>query len=184
MKRCPQCGETKPLDQFYRRANGKPLTYCRPCYSVRSAAYHAANADHHRKLSSEWAKANRAKINAARNERRKDPEYAARERAKDRARHPDRWIRTNYNLSRDQWNALLAKQGGVCAVCGATESRGIGSFHVDHDHSCCPGRRSCGKCVRGLLCNLCNPMIGHARDDPTILRKAATYLEQGGAMGR
>ena len=28
------------------------------------------------------------------------------------------------------------------------------------------------------VCNNCNPMLGHGKDDPVILRKAADYLEQ------
>jgi hypothetical protein len=28
---------------------------------------------------------------------------------------------------------------------------------VDHDHACCQKKnRSCGKCIRGLLCHTCN----------------------------
>jgi hypothetical protein len=54
-------------------------------------------------------------------------------------------------------NALLDKQHGKCALCSAELN---GSFHVDHDHGCCPGVRSCGACVRGILCQSCNFMEG------------------------
>ncbi|MGV9761664.1 endonuclease domain-containing protein [Streptomyces tricolor] len=52
--------------------------------------------------------------------------------------------------------ALFEVQGGVCAVC-RTDTPGHYDWHVDHDHSCCPmGGRSCGRCIRGLVCAACN----------------------------
>jgi hypothetical protein len=36
---------------------------------------------------------------------------------------------------------------------------------IDHDHSCCPGRRSCGKCVRGALCRSHNTYLGYLEND-------------------
>ncbi|MGW0738186.1 endonuclease domain-containing protein [Streptomyces sp. NPDC002851] len=62
----------------------------------------------------------------------------------------------NYGVTREYIDALLAFQGGVCAICGRGAASGAGGTHIDHDHTCCPGRRSCGACVRGLVCSKCN----------------------------
>lgn len=82
-------------------------------------------------------------------------------------------------IAPEQYDALLKKQKGTCAVCGTTEAGrnqyGPGSFAVDHDRACCPGRRSCGECVRGLLCHNCNRAEGLLRGNAKAL---ATYLER------
>lgn len=79
-----------------------------------------------------------------------------------------------FGLARDKYDALLQKQGGGCAICGtATQKRLLA---VDHDHSCCPGERTCGKCIRGLLCDNCNHGLGKFRDNPQLLRNAIRYL--------
>lgn len=186
-KRCPKCGETKTFAEFYLRKNGQPGAYCRSCYAVYAKERYAnpEKREHHNAVAREWAKANRPRINEKRNARRRvirtEPERAERIRQKERERHPDKWIRAQYGMTRAQWNALLESQGGKCAICGTTEGRGNGKtnhFHIDHDHGCCPGKKSCGKCIRGLLCNQCNPMLGYAQDDPKILRAAAAYLDR------
>lgn len=81
-----------------------------------------------------------------------------------------------YKLTPDDYAVLLAVQGGGCAICG-TKPVDADSLHVDHDHACCPARkRSCGKCVRGLLCGPCNVMLGGARDDLATLQRGIEYL--------
>lgn len=69
------------------------------------------------------------------------------------------------------WYVEKMAQG--CSICGATDRR----FHVDHDHGCCPGQRSCGECVRGLLCSQCNQALGLFGDRTDILHKAIEYLK-------
>lgn len=92
-------------------------------------------------------------------------------------RKKDADLRRNYNISLDQYDKMLARQGGGCAVCGATEAENGRSLAVDHDHACCPDtKKSCGKCVRGLLCNNCNRCIGWAKDDIARLERMADYL--------
>lgn len=88
-----------------------------------------------------------------------------------------RQIKHNYNLTREQYEALLEEQGGGCAICGEVSSHGKYSLCVDHDHSCCPGERSCGECVRALLCNRHNIVLGHVRDNPEELRSIIRYLQ-------
>lgn len=85
-----------------------------------------------------------------------------------------------YGLSEDDLANLLAAQGGKCAIegCGATEPGGRGSFHVDHNHACCPGIKSCGRCIRGLLCHSCNTALGLFKDNASLMRKAAEYVER------
>src|SRR5690606_4577474 len=81
-----------------------------------------------------------------------------------------------YGLTQEQWGEMLAAQGGRCAIWRTDEPGGHGTWHTDHDHACCAGRRSCGACVRGLLCAACNLGIGYLQDSPDILRAAIRYL--------
>lgn len=85
-------------------------------------------------------------------------------------------LERNYSITIDQYEDLLASQGGACGSCHRPPSPGA-RLHVDHDHSCCPaGARSCGKCIRGLLCRTCNTGLGMFYDDPDRLLSAAIYV--------
>lgn len=102
-----------------------------------------------------------------------------RERQAIRARKRGQALR-KYGLTLEDYDSILASQGGCCAICGTANPGGrwgeAGRFHVDHDHSCCPGKESCGECVRGLLCAPCNVGLGAFSDKAELLRKAADYL--------
>lgn len=85
-----------------------------------------------------------------------------------------------FGLTEDQQAALYEEYGHACAVCGrpadASSSR-TKKLAIDHDHRCCPGQRSCGRCVRGVLCMNCNVGIGNLGDDPERLMAAVEYLK-------
>jgi len=74
---------------------------------------------------------------------------------------------------------LVEWQKGRCPVCRKPLCLAVpNSWNVDHDHTCCPSGRFCEKCVRGVLCGLCNRMLGLAKDNTKILRQGATYLSR------
>lgn len=83
-----------------------------------------------------------------------------------------------YGLSAEQYVEMLERQGHTCAVCDRANPGGK-KLAVDHDHACCPGKYSCGKCVRGLLCSNCNSSLGHAKDSVEILESMIEYLGKG-----
>ena len=87
-----------------------------------------------------------------------------------------------HRVDKALWLRLMADP--TCPLCGVDLVTPVvnrsGKYQallaVDHDHGCCPGERSCGKCVRGLVCRDCNAMLGLARDNADSLRRAASYL--------
>lgn len=83
-------------------------------------------------------------------------------------------LRRMFGLTLDDYDAMLKAQDGVCAICKeqetCTRNGVVKHLAVDHDHKT-------GK-VRGLLCQHCNQLFGHARESVAILRAAIAYLER------
>lgn len=86
--------------------------------------------------------------------------------------------RRNFKLTPEGFNSLFASQGNRCAICRRADTGTVRAWHVDHDHACCPEPgKSCGACIRGILCHGCNLVLGHSKDDAALLRAAAEYLD-------
>lgn len=81
-----------------------------------------------------------------------------------------------YGITLEQYNEMLASQGNRCAICPATPEE-VGTLCVDHDHSCCPESKTCGECIRGLLCDRCNRGLGYFLDSVQSLSEAVKYIE-------
>ena len=127
-----------------------------PDYRQRMLAYNRA-----------WKATHKDEINRRRRERRaSDPEYRERSIARRGERDRRGQLKLNYGLSLEDYNAMLAQQNGVCAICERKSDR---TLCVDHCHAT--------RMVRRLLCRKCNLGLGHFDDDPRLLRKAAAYLE-------
>lgn len=88
------------------------------------------------------------------------------------------YVARQYGLTPAQYQALVdacrknAKGEPLCMMCNRIRARA-----VDHDHSCCSGKTSCGKCVRGLLCTRCNVFLGHSRDNTAVAYSMIDYLD-------
>lgn len=94
-----------------------------------------------------------------------------------REAHRRSWMKYRHGILPEQYDALLTSQGGCCAICQRDEPGGrSGRWHIDHDHICCSGKKSCGRCIRGLLCASCNMALGLFRDNPGLLVNAVAYL--------
>lgn len=144
-KWCPRCETTKPVDAYGRRRNGALMGYCRPCMASYDVAYRQDEngAENKRRASQKWSEGPRKEYD----------------------------LQRTYGIGVADYEALLERQGGCCAICGAdTPRQTLGERHWNVDHCHSTDR------VRGLLCNSCNLGIGKFGDDPDLLDAAAMYL--------
>jgi hypothetical protein len=88
----------------------------------------------------------------------------------------DNLLMVFYKMTREEYNYLLKQQGDVCGICKSPKYE-YRNLAVDHDHHCCPGEKSCGQCVRGILCSNCNCGLGSLKENKNLLRSAINYLE-------
>ena len=79
-------------------------------------------------------------------------------------------LQLRYGLTYESWETMREEQNYACMICGITEEQLGKRLDVDHCHDS-------GK-ARGLLCNPCNNMIGHARDNPDILAAGSEYMRE------
>jgi hypothetical protein len=132
---------------------------CKECSRAIRRAWYRANREKAIANVKRWQQENRVEYNA------KQRAYRATRRDVEREGH----LRRTFGISQADYEALLATQGGGCAICG--KPPGKISLHVDHDHETGD--------VRGLLCVGCNNALGQFHDDPALLHRAVGYLDLG-----
>lgn len=176
VKRCPDCGVEKPVTEFSRNA-ARPdglQFYCKSCLSIRSArTYRERQRRKGRQVRERvdvpagFKHCPGCKTVQPRSEwhrRTSSPDglvVYCKTCSKERNRR-DYLMRT-FGLTSWELEALIAAQGGVCAICPDGKPE-----HIDHDHG--SGR------IRGVLCGPCNMGLGLFKDDPARLQVAIGYL--------
>lgn len=83
-----------------------------------------------------------------------------------------------YNKSIPHSEVPRLFSGFKCPICGQSG----GERHVDHDHSCCQGSYSCGKCIRGLVCSECNQVIKWVERVQDVVPEVLEYLDNPPGM--
>jgi len=122
MKKCTECQETKPFTEFFKDKGFKDGHYSR-CKSCKT------------KATMKWRDENTEAYNTSARKYNK--------------KHYNKLRLNRYDLTEEQYNAILLAQNYKCAIpgCGKahTEKR---KMPIDHDHVTSE--------VRGLLCYKCN----------------------------
>jgi hypothetical protein len=149
---CTRCGELKSLDEMSARNERKNARgHCKACQKAYLKEYHAkyrllpGMKEKQKQVVADWRKA-------------QSPEY-----------HRDLNLKKKYGISLDDYEMMLVRQDGACAICGSWDpSTRYSVFCVDHCHG--TGQ------VRSLLCSKCNWAIGMLDENPDLFDAAKAYI--------
>lgn len=191
-KRCVVCGKEKELEQFspHRGCIDGHRNKCNQCEEKRIRQRNLNGLE--TRLSAEY-KSPRTKICSVCKQEKQMGEFSKHSYSSDgykgeckQCRSQSYYQRSSqqrnaalqriYGITQEQFNQMLIRQGGVCAICQEREtalnakSGKIKPLSVDHNHIT-------GE-VRGLLCQNCNAIIGYSNENKESLRTAVGYLEK------
>lgn len=83
------------------------------------------------------------------------------------------YLKSHYGLTVEAYESLVAKQNGLCAICKNKSRVSVSHpLYIDHCHK--TGQ------VRGLLCNVCNSMVGYLEKHGHLIPSAIQYLADTG----
>lgn len=147
MKKCTKCNLEKPLDQFALKRDRAS--------GVQSSCKQCQN-EYHRKRY-----ANNAQY-------RDDRKNQAKLRKKVFGHSY-----LQYGITKEQLACMSSQSDGMCYACHKRPWA-----CVDHDHQCCAGdKKTCGQCVRGLLCRQCNLALGFLSDSIEDIENLLIYAK-------
>lgn len=163
-KRCNRCKEVKDISGFHKnKAQPDGFRYtCKECRKIDDA--------NNREKLNEYQRKYRIINKKKHSESNKLYYVINRQKVLEQVRY------YRHSMSKVEYDRLLASQCDKCAICSIKLKDG--DMALDHDHKCCDTKRTCGKCIRGILCGGCNRGIGHFKESIDSLRMAIIYLEK------
>jgi hypothetical protein len=163
---CNHCKTWKPFDCYAKNKNCVMglSAVCRDCINEK-ARIRYTNKDilsRRKEQKSAYDKARRERLKAEGNLK---PTDAGVLRA--------RMLKRNYGMTPEDYDSMVETQNNECLICFTSGDQERNKrLLVDHCHAS-------GK-VRGLLCNKCNLLLGHADDTIDRLERAILYLKERG----
>ena len=152
MRTCKTCNIEQPMTEYYVRSRTDTKVYythvCKKCCKVQNAK--------------KW----QSKTLAQRKEhnRKNRERYSSDERK-------DIRLKARYGITLNEFNEMIETQNNKCKICSVELTHGpvhTSNARLDHCHDT--------QKVRGILCHNCNSLLGHAKDNATILKNAIRYL--------
>ena len=176
-KTCTKCGNDYPADlnNFYKNSGGKyGLTpRCKSCVNEDNKEQHlkrlARNPEHVRELANSRSKKHYNNNIISVRERQRQHQAKRRADPKERELIQARKRGGGAGLTPEQIEDMFNSQGRVCAICNSTDPGSKAGWNLDHCHKT--------KQVRFILCAHCNRGLGAFKDDPELMRTAATKVE-------
>lgn len=77
-------------------------------------------------------------------------------------------VKRRYGITKEQYEQIIAVQGGGCALCGVSQQPSGKRLSIDHCHN--------STVVRGVLCEPCNVLLGSVEAKPGWIAQAQEYL--------
>ena len=177
MKKCSCCNKTKDSSCFNKHKKSRDgLNWkCKDCEKIYKHKYYLANKKVLKQYQVDYEVRNRKKVKVRRamyylrnkkHIREMSKEYYFKHKAMAAEYSRNCHLRQRYGMTWLDKIAMLASQDGYCCICKTKIS--MEQACVDHDHKT--------NKVRGLLCNYCNHLLGHAKDNVNIWTSAIKYL--------
>jgi len=152
---------------------------CKDCVSEYNKKYERKNRERLATYRKNWYEKNKERCLkkcaewAAKN-KKKTQKYKKRYIMNHKDRHRSSKLKCKYGITLEEYNQMLKKQNGVCAICKQSETiqnqYKCCNLVVDHDHET--------KTVRKLLCRRCNSVLGLVGENLEIILAMANYLKE------